>query len=97
MGSPLVRFETAQPVADDSLALAGLLLDQAHFSFERRATCGDRLRDERARAAGAGVAVEIQREQCLSLGDCLAFGDVTLGDGPGGCFVLDLPAIERVD
>jgi signal transduction histidine kinase len=41
---------------------------------------------------GAGLGLALARRLARSCG-----GDVTLGDGPGGCFVLDLPAIERVD
>ena len=33
VGPPLVRFETAQAVAEDSVALVSLLLDQAQFGF----------------------------------------------------------------
>jgi signal transduction histidine kinase len=41
---------------------------------------------------GAGLGLALARRLARSCG-----GDVTLGEGPGGCFVLDLPAIERVD
>jgi len=41
---------------------------------------------------GAGLGLALARRLARSCG-----GDVTLGDGPGGCFVLDLPAMERVD
>ena len=41
---------------------------------------------------GAGLGLALARRLARSCG-----GDVTLGDGPGGCFVLDLPAIERGD
>ena len=41
---------------------------------------------------GAGLGLALARRLARSCG-----GDVTLGDGPGGCFVLDLPAIEGGD
>jgi len=41
---------------------------------------------------GAGLGLALARRLARSCG-----GDVTLGDGPGGCFVLDLPAIEPGD
>jgi signal transduction histidine kinase len=41
---------------------------------------------------GAGLGLALARRLARSCG-----GDVTLGDGPGGCFVLDLPAIEGAD
>jgi len=58
---------------------------------------GERAFDPGVRGAGAndggaGLGLALARRLARSCG-----GDVTLGDGPGGCFVLDLPAIERVD
>ena len=50
------------------------------------------VRGEGANDGGAGLGLALARRLARSCG-----GDVTLGDGPGGCFVLDLPAIERVD
>ena len=41
---------------------------------------------------GAGLGLALSRRLARSCG-----GDVRLGDTPGGCFVLELPAIERVD
>ena len=50
------------------------------------------VRGEGANDGGAGLGLALARRLARSCG-----GDVTLGDGPGGCFVLDLPAIERGD
>jgi signal transduction histidine kinase len=41
---------------------------------------------------GAGLGLPLARRLARSCG-----GDVTIGEGPGGCFVLELPSIERVD
>jgi signal transduction histidine kinase len=41
---------------------------------------------------GAGLGLPLSRRLARSCG-----GDVTIGETPGGCFVLELPAIERVD
>jgi signal transduction histidine kinase len=49
---------------------------------------GDGQRDD----GGAGLGLALARRLARSCG-----GDVTLGAGPGGCFVLDLPAIEPGD
>jgi signal transduction histidine kinase len=43
-------------------------------------------------AGGAGLGLALSRRLARSCG-----GDVTIGDGPGGCFVLSLPAIDRGD
>jgi signal transduction histidine kinase len=50
------------------------------------------VRGEGENDGGAGLGLALSRRLARSCG-----GDVTLGDGPGGSFVLDLPAIERVD
>jgi signal transduction histidine kinase len=50
------------------------------------------VRGEGENDGGAGLGLALARRLARSCG-----GDVTLGDGPGGCFVLDLPAIERGD
>jgi len=39
--------------------------------------------------SGAGLGLPLARRLARSCG-----GDVTLGDGPGGCFVLELPAVR---
>ena len=41
---------------------------------------------------GAGLGLALSRRLARSCG-----GDVTIGDGPGGCFVLSLPAIGHGD
>jgi signal transduction histidine kinase len=41
---------------------------------------------------GAGLGLALSRRLARSCG-----GDVRIGDSRGGCFVLELPAIERVD
>src|SRR4051812_737505 len=41
---------------------------------------------------GAGLGLALARRLARSCG-----GDVTIGDRPGGCFVLELPAIERAE
>jgi signal transduction histidine kinase len=43
-------------------------------------------------AGGAGLGLALARRLARSCG-----GDVTIGDLPGGCFVLELPAIEGAD
>jgi signal transduction histidine kinase len=48
------------------------------------------VRGEGENDGGAGLGLALARRLARSCG-----GDVTLGDGPGGCFVLDLPAIDR--
>jgi len=48
------------------------------------------VRGEAENDGGAGLGLALARRLARSCG-----GDVTLGDGPGGCFVLDLPAIDR--
>ena len=50
------------------------------------------VRGEGENDGGAGLGLALARRLARSCG-----GDVTLGDGPGGCFVLDLPAIEGGD
>jgi signal transduction histidine kinase len=42
-----------------------------------------------ADGGGAGLGLPLARRLARSCG-----GDVTVGDGPGGCFVLDLPALR---
>ena len=39
---------------------------------------------------GAGLGLPLARRLARSCG-----GDVVAGDGPGGCFVLELPAVVR--
>jgi signal transduction histidine kinase len=56
------------------------------------ATLGERVFDPGvsggdAGGGGAGLGLPLARRLARSCG-----GDVVLGDGPGGCFVLDLPA-----
>ena len=41
---------------------------------------------------GAGLGLPLARRLARSCG-----GDVTIGDDPGGCFVLELPSIARID
>jgi signal transduction histidine kinase len=43
-------------------------------------------------SGGAGLGLALARRLARSCG-----GDVTIGDAPGGCFVLELPAIEGAD
>ena len=50
------------------------------------------VRGDGENGGGAGLGLALARRLARSCG-----GDVTLGDGPGGCFVLDLPAIEGGD
>jgi len=42
-------------------------------------------------SAGAGLGLPLARRLAQSCG-----GDITIGDGPGGCFVLELPALGSV-
>jgi signal transduction histidine kinase len=44
------------------------------------------------RGDGAGLGLALARRLARSCG-----GDVRLGEGPGGCFVLELPALEEDD
>ncbi len=44
--------------------------------------------DDAAGRGGAGLGLPLARRLARSCG-----GDVVLGDGPGGCFVLELPAV----
>jgi signal transduction histidine kinase len=39
---------------------------------------------------GAGLGLALARRLARSCG-----GDVRIGDGPGGCFVLELPALQE--
>jgi signal transduction histidine kinase len=50
------------------------------------------VRGDGAHDGGAGLGLALARRMARSCG-----GDVTLGDGPGGCFVLDLPALSGRD
>jgi signal transduction histidine kinase len=54
---------------------------------ERAFEPGTRARD--APADGAGLGLPLARRLARSCG-----GDVTVGPGPGGCFVLELPAVR---
>ena len=56
-------------------------------------TIGDRAFDPGVRGSdephgGAGLGLPLARRLARSCG-----GDVVVGDGPGGCFVLELPAL----
>jgi signal transduction histidine kinase len=57
-------------------------------------TLGDRVfdpgvqDDDAASRGGAGLGLPLARRLARSCG-----GDVILGDGPGGCFILELPAV----
>jgi signal transduction histidine kinase len=56
------------------------------------AALGERVFDPGVRGSdhdGAGLGLALARRLARSCG-----GDVTLGPGPGGCFVLELPAID---
>jgi len=46
------------------------------------------VRGPRERAPGAGLGLPLARRLARSCG-----GDIVVGDGPGGCFVLDLPQV----
>ena len=60
------------------------------------AALGERVFDPGVRGSdhdgGAGLGLPLARRLARSCG-----GDVTLGAGPGGCFVLELPAIAAAD
>jgi signal transduction histidine kinase len=43
-------------------------------------------------SGGAGLGLPLARRLARACG-----GDVTIGDGPGGCFVLELPSMGHVD
>jgi signal transduction histidine kinase len=68
-------------VRDDGPGLDPALADQAFEPGARGA--GDR-------GNGAGLGLPLARRLARSCG-----GDVTYGQGPGGCFVLELPAVGR--
>ena len=56
---------------------------------------GDRVFDPGVRGSehdGAGLGLPLARRLARSCG-----GEVTIGPGPGGCFVLELPAITPAD
>ncbi len=59
------------------------------------ADLGERVFDPGVRGSdheGAGLGLPLARRLARSCG-----GDVRLGAGPGGCFVLELPAISAAD
>jgi signal transduction histidine kinase len=68
-------------VLDDGPGLDGALADRA---FEPGTRGSDRSGN------GAGLGLPLARRLARSCG-----GDVTSGPGPGGCFVLELPAVGR--
>jgi signal transduction histidine kinase len=65
-------------VRDDGAGLDPALGERA---FEPGVSAGD--------GGGAGLGLPLARRLARSCG-----GDVVLGDGPGGCFVLELPAVR---
>lgn len=62
----------------------GLAADLGERAFDPGA------RGPGASGGGAGLGLPLARRLARSCG-----GDVVLGPGPGGCFVLELPAVER--
>ncbi len=54
------------------------------------ADLGDRVFEPGVGSGGAGLGLPLARRLARSCG-----GDVVAGEGPGGCFVLELPAVVR--